>query len=185
MPANPDGSPAVQLQQLKRLRYFNGQVLTAADLRDEQEYLLARLRRRNRFMRGWGIVTGLTVKIDGGTTVVVQPGLAVDCAGNELVVETEARLPVTAECARQYVALRYVEIETDETPVAQGTVEFSRIRESVVVELLDSNPNANHRGMEPGTPGCGQAHPVSLATLCRQGSRWRVVSRMARRTIRR
>ena len=170
----------MQWHQLKRPRFFSGQVLTDQDLRDQQEYFLARLRLHNRFLHGWGVVAGLTVKLDGGDTVVVQPGLAIDCAGNELVLEAEARLPIAGDYGRQCVALGYVEVETDLAPSTEGGVECSRIKESVSVELLSQNPGANHQGMGPGTPGCGQSHPLCLATLGRRGQRWRVVSRLGR-----
>src|SRR3546814_7097624 len=41
--------------------YFTGRVLTARDLRDEQGYVLSRLRLRNRLFHGWGVVCGLDV----------------------------------------------------------------------------------------------------------------------------
>jgi transcription elongation factor GreA len=34
-----------------------------------------------------------------GDTVEIQPGLAIDCAGNELVLESEVRIPIAVHCA--------------------------------------------------------------------------------------
>ena len=38
---------------LLRLRYFPGQLMTADDMRAEQEFLLKKARRHNRFLHGW------------------------------------------------------------------------------------------------------------------------------------
>lgn len=54
---------------LIRPYYFDRQQLTAADLNDEQEYFRERLRRHNRFLHGWGVVSG------AGVTGGSQPGL--------------------------------------------------------------------------------------------------------------
>jgi hypothetical protein len=70
--------------ELERVNYFQGQLLSVADLQVEQEYFLARLRRHNRYMLGWGVVSGLTVTTASSTEFIVEPGLAVDCVGNEI-----------------------------------------------------------------------------------------------------
>lgn len=87
------------LPDLRRLRYFHGQMLGADDLRREQDYFRERLRLRNRCLHGHGVVCGLLVETvgpdhpcdppggpDGGPRVRVTPGMAVDCAGDEIVV---------------------------------------------------------------------------------------------------
>src|SRR3546814_11525680 len=66
--------------------YFTGRVLTARDLRDEQGYVLSRLRLRNRLFHGWGVVCGLDVCSHPDPAcrdryVVVEPGIALDCCG--------------------------------------------------------------------------------------------------------
>src|SRR3546814_3034748 len=60
--------------------YFTGRVLTARDLRDEQGYVLSRLRLRNRLFHGWGVVCGLDVCSHPDPAcrdryVVVEPGI--------------------------------------------------------------------------------------------------------------
>jgi hypothetical protein len=170
----------MNIRRLKRIRYFTGKLLSAEDFKGEQEYLIARLRRHNRFLHGWGVVAGLTVDLAHGDTVVIQPGLAIDCAGNELVLESEVGLPIAVDCERQYAVLRYVEFGTDEIPNSHGQPEFSRTEEAACAELQVSNPSAGHRGMGPGSPGCGQAHSILLAAISRHHMRWRVVSRLKR-----
>jgi hypothetical protein len=80
--------PACQgLECLDRTRFFAGQLLTEADLNNEQSYWLAKNRLHNRFLHGWGIVCGLQVvcsECDGWVTV--KTGYAVDPCGNDIIV---------------------------------------------------------------------------------------------------
>ena len=169
--------------QLERVRYFAGKLLTAADLEQEQEVHLARARRHNRFLHGWGVVMGLAVSIDGQAGITVAPGLAIDCAGNELVLAEPVRLSLAGLSGKHFVVIRYAEQPLAPQPAASGTTEFARVRETVSVALDCNNPAAGHRRMGPGTPGCGQAHALRLATLSQKGARWRLAS--VRRTARR
>ena len=166
-----------QLKRLKRNRYFTGKLLSAEDFQQEQEYHLDRYRRRNRFLHGWGVVHGLEVSVEQGSTVVVSPGLAIDCAGNEIVVEAEERVTITGS-ARQFVVIRYTEVPVDPMPAFteedESPTQFSRVLEAACIEFASVDPGANHRGIGRGTPGCGQAHPLRLAAIKRHGSRWRV-----------
>lgn len=47
---------------LERVKYFNRMLLTAEDMRTDQDFVLQKLRRHNRFLHGWGVVCGLIVK---------------------------------------------------------------------------------------------------------------------------
>jgi hypothetical protein len=86
----------ISLPDLRRLRYFHGQMLGAHDFRREQEYFIERLKLRNRCLHGWGVVCGLHVtsvdKTDAyhgkspSPVIRLQPGVAIDCLGNEIVV---------------------------------------------------------------------------------------------------
>ena len=165
-----------QFQQLVRNHYFTGQLLSVDDLQREQDYTLGRLRRRNRFLTGWGVVAGLGVSVEQGEIAVVQPGFAIDCAGNELIVEAPARLSLAGLSGRQHVVISYGEIE--EAPVASstGSQEFSRVRESSIIEISHLNPAAGHRAMGCRTPGCGQAHALGIAVLTRKDIGWKLAS---------
>jgi hypothetical protein len=70
----------------RRPNYFTGQLLTAEDFEAEQSYFLAGRRSHNRVLHGWGVVCGLGVKPSGSGGVVVEPGLAIDSLGREIVV---------------------------------------------------------------------------------------------------
>lgn len=70
---------------ISRVRYRERQILRADDLNDEQEYRLTGHRRHLIGQHGWGIVHGLRLQIAPGG-FVVQPGVAVDGYGRELIV---------------------------------------------------------------------------------------------------
>src|SRR6185312_9118357 len=98
------------------------------------------LKRHNRTLHGFGIVSGLKVTVNRGA-IIVEPGLALDCEGNELVVSDAQSLHVPAaieSLSSAFVSLRYVEEETD---LASATT----ITESVALELAHENFNRGHR----------------------------------------
>ena len=77
-------------QQLERVRYFPRQLLTADDMRVEQEYFREKARRHNRYLHGWGVVCGCAVEVvkDAKTaTVRVCPGYAVGPQGDEILID--------------------------------------------------------------------------------------------------
>jgi hypothetical protein len=87
-------------EPIERLNYFNGQRLEAADFRSEQEYQLRVRRLLNSSLYSSGVVKGLEVfrlekyKEDQGLPtdpsdahkVLVQPGLAFDHLGREIIL---------------------------------------------------------------------------------------------------
>src|SRR5262249_18350264 len=75
------------LECLERTRFFSGQLLTEADLNNEQSYLLAKNRLHNRYLHGWGVVCGLQVVCsDCDGWVTVKTGYALDPCGNDIIV---------------------------------------------------------------------------------------------------
>jgi len=81
-----------------RPRFFAGQLLTEDDLGALTAYVTAKDRLHNRYLFGAGVVCGLWVSCDpcGGATATVQPGYALDCCGNDLVLACPAPLDVNA-----------------------------------------------------------------------------------------
>jgi len=165
-----------EFQQFERPRFFTGKLLTADDLTQEQDYFRGKSRLHNRLLHGWGIVSGLNVTIDAGATVVVTPGLAIDCAGNELVLPAPEQITLSGQKGRHYVTIRYQEVLVGQQPSQQGQAEYSRVTEAVRVELAGTNPVSGHKGIGPGSPGCGHEHALCLATLRLHGTHWRVTS---------
>jgi hypothetical protein len=86
---------------IERLNYYEGEFLGAVDFQDEQEYHREMRRRHNLGQHTWGIVTGLDLAQapNGGTNsngtevdVYVQPGMAVDGLGREIVLLNQVQL---------------------------------------------------------------------------------------------
>jgi hypothetical protein len=90
--SEPDGRRLTELHELRRNRYYEGTLLTAADFTREQEYWLARERQLNSRVFGHGVVSGLGVTaLRSGDTpgLRISPGLAIDGWGRLVVVPEE------------------------------------------------------------------------------------------------
>jgi hypothetical protein len=174
-----------ELQSLKRLRFFTGQVLTADSLELEQQYFREKLKRHNRTLHGFGIVSGLKVSVQLDQ-IIVEPGLALDCEGNELVVpgaQTVVVPPTTDGLRAAYVCVRYVEAETDEIPAVpnepaitstENASEPSTITEGVAIEVAHDNCNRSHRHVRARWLACGNSHALTIAKLKHTAQGWRV-----------
>ena len=161
-------------QSLKRPRFFAGKLLTAADLDLEQQYFLERFKRHNRSLHGFGIVSGLKVIVGAGQ-IVVEPGLALDCEGNELVVSAAQSIPssaITVDCRTAYVNLRFAEENVDLVPA--GANETSTIAESFAIDFAPENCNRGHRHVRARWLACGKPHALTIAKLKHNSQGWRV-----------
>lgn len=76
---------SVPVEPHSRVNYFHGRVVTADDLRHEQEQVRARQWLHNRMLHGYGVATGLDVTVVDNE-VHVSPGLAIDGLGREIVL---------------------------------------------------------------------------------------------------
>jgi hypothetical protein len=75
-----------------RTRFFDGMFLTQADLENEQRTWRLKRRLTNRAL-GTGVVWGLRLAWNAARrTFVLSPGYALDCCGNDLVVECPVEL---------------------------------------------------------------------------------------------
>ena len=80
---------------ISRVNYFEGQFMRTQDFTDEQAYHVAMRRRHNISHHTWGIVSGLElVQSDGN--FFVEPGMAVDGYGRELVLPQKTPLSSSA-----------------------------------------------------------------------------------------
>lgn len=81
-----------------RPRFFAGQLLTEDDLTLLVDYTTAKTRLHNRNVLGPGVVCGFEVGCDpcGGGHVVVRPGHALDCCGNDIVLSCKESVDVAA-----------------------------------------------------------------------------------------
>jgi hypothetical protein len=157
---------------VERTNYFLGQLLGVADYDREQQYFLHRLRSHNRFAHGWGVLNGLQVAIDG-QDVVVKPGVAIDCEGNELHVHDESRSPLPSSTAPFFVGVRYVEALSAPAPASNG-VRYGVVVEGAEVEIALVNATQGHAKLGPGTPGCGKRHAVVLARARQHKGSWQL-----------
>lgn len=78
-------------EDFDRVRFFNGQLLTADDFDLQTEYFRKQNKQHNMYLHGDGVIRGLRVRAadPAGWQVIVEKGAAVDCGGNEMYVESD------------------------------------------------------------------------------------------------
>lgn len=79
------------LSKFSRNHYFNGKLLVERDFVDEQIYHIAKRRLLNNVLHGTGTVCGLKLRQHPSPDcqkhyIYVEPGVAIDCCGREIVV---------------------------------------------------------------------------------------------------
>ena len=173
-------------ESLKRLRFFTGQLLTAESFELEQKYFREKLKRHNRALHGFGIVSGLKVIVEAGQ-IVVEPGLALDCQGNELVIGSAVvTSPVSCGWPSTYLQIGFAEEYTDPIPAASladptlaeafqlDVQEASTITETFELQVARENSNRGHRHLRARWLACGQHHAITIAKLKHSSQGWRV-----------
>jgi hypothetical protein len=167
---------------MERPKYYAGQLLSLADLTAEQDYLIAKRRLHNRYLHGWGVVSGLGVATAGPSEVRIEPGLALDAVGNEILVCEQVRLTIPRTADLLFVVLEYAETETAPIPNPSPTTTddaliYTRIKEGYRLELVDAEP----AGDQTGTSHCELAQPLCIAKLSKGPKGWKVSLRGRRR----
>jgi hypothetical protein len=110
MPAIAEPKCACCGEPLERLRYFPRQLLTADDMRVEQEYVREKLRRHNRYLHGWGVVCGCTLEVVAEAKpwkVRVYPGYVVGPQGDEIWIDECVDVDLTTGAHDQPCAVRW------------------------------------------------------------------------------
>jgi hypothetical protein len=153
------GAALGRLYTPARNNYFYGKLMDAAHFTMEQAYFNGKRWLLNRLVTGSGVVCGLAVEpdaTDGGDRVVIQPGVAIDRLGREIIVP-EARsvavrpLPEHDECnnpfdGRVWLCLTYHECLSEPAPVLVGDCEtmqgcaYGTLCERYRVALLYEEP---------------------------------------------
>jgi hypothetical protein len=102
------GCPVCQGEVFVRPRFFAGQLLTEDDLQSLGDYVVAKNRLHMRHLFGSGVVCGLMVTCEpcGGGKIVVNPGYALDCCGNDIVVACPQTLDVNVMVRELLLKLR-------------------------------------------------------------------------------
>ncbi|NIQ59647.1 MAG: hypothetical protein GWN71_41855, partial [Gammaproteobacteria bacterium] len=103
-PETPDesccrGEVCCHLDCIERPRFYCGQLLTDDDLGDLVGWTREKLALA-RYRQGWGVVCGLRVRCDPRRPagVLVAPGYAVSCCGDDVVVCRETPVDLAAAC---------------------------------------------------------------------------------------
>lgn len=138
----------------ERVHYYQGQYLGAQDFLAEQQYHRDMRRRHNVGHHTWGIVVGLALverEAEGGSLEVwVEPGMAVDGYGREIVVWRPHKLEPAAFQSQS--ADRHYEVwigyDEEQTSRAQGGYagcgedgQFDRIREQYRIYVQPPVPH--------------------------------------------
>src|SRR4051812_36275935 len=97
----------------ERPLYFAGKLLTAEDLELEQSYHIEKRRLLNRMLQGAGVVSGLDVAAGEQGSVTVEPGLAIDGRGREILVCERRRVAIPSCGEPVSISLLYTEEKTD------------------------------------------------------------------------
>lgn len=114
------------LRQFEKNKYFYGKLMTVRDFETEQGYFDGKRRLINRTIHGVGIVCGLNVKDltekpSGSKKYIIKisPGVALDCCGNEIVVDKSyAEKEIEIEGSKtNYLYIKYDKCETESVPV--------------------------------------------------------------------
>ena len=170
----------------RRNNFFSGRMLTAADLELEQTYFREKQKLHNRELHGFGIVSGLEVS-RRRDRLLISAGLALDCAGNEIVVaETQSHpLPQFNSDASVFLLIHYRESETHPTPSLDSgkSCERALIEESFSLTFENDNSNQNHRHQRGRWQSCGKPHGLVLARFRKMSGQWRLDHRLRRPSV--
>lgn len=134
------------MPDIKRLNYFNSQFLIDRDFRDEQAYHLGLRRMLNRALHRWGVAEGLSVTKTAAAEVTVSPGLAIDAAGNEIVLTEPRALSLAGSTpgADLFVTIAYEEVNDPADLYTSGSLrEYTRRTERPRVDKAASAPPAD------------------------------------------
>jgi len=163
---------------IERPNFLNGQVLSAEDLNDAQEYLREKQRLHNKFLHGCGVARGLTVTVRG-YTVSVTRGAAIDCLGNEIIVPESSNLKLPKKGQEIFITLKYHEYGVSPVPVftepdssSVENLQHSRIREGFILECDPNNPWSGHKRDKSGWLLCEKIHGIPLGKLHFKNGRW-------------
>lgn len=143
----------------ERNKYFYGKLLTVRDFDIEQRYFNDKRRLLNRLSMGPGILAGLNCLIVDDKTILVEPGVALDYLGREIVVDSPftSRLSVIegfedlGDYAEAYLCIVYQEEEQEAVHNVASTGQngedhsaFNRIKEGYALKLTATKPNLQH-----------------------------------------
>jgi hypothetical protein len=186
---------ATGVKSFTRPRYFYGQLLDVRHFESEQEYFRRKLSLLNQMVSGYGVVCGLDVKPGPDDhSVVVEPGLALDKWGREIVAPCQSKkVPIESMppsdatkpsgehhyeesdegCGPDnwvHLVICYCERKTDPEPVFSGGCEpqdscsHGAVREMYELKLVPGR--AQPISVDCVIPGLIKGNNVNYRALC-------------------
>ena len=139
----------------ERSRYFPGQLLTNEDLEADQRYFIEKNKLHNRYLVGSGVVCGLAVRCHPTCegVVVIEPGYAIDCGGNDIVLCDSTEFDIVAyldACRREEEINCYSRISSSSRceDISKDyclLLSFQEEPAKPVTALVQGNGNGNRR----------------------------------------
>jgi len=162
---------------LRRVNYFEGQVLGTDDFHAEQEYHRNKQRRHNLYCHGVGVVQGLqvsTTKENAHWSVVVEAGVAIDAIGNEVQLCTAAKFPLPETLTRIQVGIRFSEhlrgsVPVGDAPSGESDTMPTRVEEGCEIIL---EPLLSARSIAAHVAGKASTDVLPLARVTRRKYAW-------------
>jgi PKD repeat protein len=145
---------------LIRPHYFDRQQLTAADLNAEQQYFRERLRRHNRFLHGWGVVSGAAATLSGTAGKIdIGEGYVVTPHGDEIYIPAGTQVDVGPDlntclgaAADPCTAVRIVDAVIDPEGKDQRSDYNVEWIELLIQERMSLDGYIIQHTINPGTP---------------------------------
>lgn len=128
---------------IKRLKYFTHQFLREQDFEAEQNYHIAMRRLHNRSVHGWGVVEGLAVRRKNEKEITIEPGIAIDGQGREIILTTQITRDLSSfeRNSHTYVTIAYDESWDDGDRYSSGGIEgYTRVTELPIISEKKDEP---------------------------------------------
>lgn len=147
--------PCDGLTCLCRPRFFDGQLVTAADFGRLDQYLVAKDRLHNRYLHGVGVVCGLEAVCNTcDDTVTVRRGYALGPCGEDIVVCADTRVDVAALVKEHRRSVSRVDCAPYSDPAQDCEAARQRWVLGICYDERPAKPVAALTSREPGC-GCG------------------------------
>lgn len=145
--------PCDGLTCLCRPRFFDGQLITAADFRKLDDYIVGKDRLHNRYLHGVGVVCGLEVVCNlCDDTVTVRNGYALGPCGEDIVVCCDAHVDVAALIKEQ----RALGARADCPPYSEPGKDSEAARQQWILGICyDERPARPVSSLKHSGNGCG------------------------------
>ena len=128
---------------IKRLNYFTHQFLREQDFEVEQAYHVAMRRLHNRSLHGWGVVEGLEVRKKSEREITIEPGIAIDGQGQEIVLTAPVVRDLSSfdRNSHTYITIAYEETWDEADRYSAGGIDdYTRVAESVQIDEKRHEP---------------------------------------------